>query len=94
MPVKFFPAWLPEEGQCLPVYLLLTFSLLALRPVDTTQLEGRGAGMLKSFKFYPWSPHTDTPPFLCEGASLAVLMTDVSIAMNSYFYFRDIGLKL
>lgn len=41
--------------------------------------------MLRSFKFHPWSPHDDTTPFLCEEAGLAVVMTDVSIAMNSYF---------
>lgn len=86
MPVKFFPACLPEYFR---VYLLLIFYLLALWPVCTAQPEGRGPGMLRFFKFYPWSPCTDTKPFLCEAASLTATATGVSIATSSYFYFKD-----
>lgn len=35
-----------------------------------------------------------TQPPLCEGSSLALVMTDVSIAMNSYYCIRDTGPKL
>lgn len=84
MPVNFFPACLSEY---FPFYRLLTFYLLALWSVCTAQPEGRGSVMLRSFKFYPWSPYTDTKPFLCEAASLT--RTGVSIATSSYFYLRD-----
>lgn len=91
---NYFQLGFLRKGQCLPVHHLLTVSLLALRPVDTTQPEGRGSGMLRSFKLYPQSPHANTTPFFCEGAGLAMVMTDVSIAMNSYFHFRGKGPKL
>lgn len=50
--------------------------------------------MLRPFKFYSWRSHANTTPFLCEGAGLAVVMTDVSIAINIYLYIRDKGPKL
>lgn len=71
MPAKFFPACLSEY---FPVYLLLTLYLLALWSVGTAQPEGRGSGMLRSFKFYPWSPCADTNPFLCEASSLTTTL--------------------
>lgn len=86
MPVKFFPACLSEY---FPVYLLLTFNLLALWSVCTAQPEGRGSGMLRPFKFYPWSPYTDTKLSLRSSQLHNHTMTDVSIATSSYFYLRD-----
>lgn len=56
-----------RKAWCLSIYLLLISFLLALRPVEATQIGSRCSRMPRSFKFYPQSPHADTTPYLCEG---------------------------
>lgn len=82
----------------LNISLSISFWPSTCKPFDqtvcTAQPEGGGSGMLRSFKFYSWSPYADTKPFLCEAASLTVTVTGMSIATSSYFHFRDKHPKL
>lgn len=82
-PVKFSPDFL-RKRQC----FLLISSQSILRSADKTEPEGRALGILEVFSL--WSPHTDPTPFLCEGASLAIVMSPLPWTATST---RDKGPK-